>query len=96
LDLWLTSIIKNKAHGDIPWHSAEDLYKTIDSIQAGNIPWKTYKFRYAGLKPSGPIPRWMEQEYELNAWDTLASAEHQLATSAFDGNFDYAPYQEFV
>ena len=37
----------------------------------------------------------MEQEYELNARDTLVSVEHQHATSAFDGNFDYAPYQEF-
>ena len=88
-------MIKNKAHGNIPWHSAEDLYKTINSIKAGNTPWKTYKFCYAGPKPSGPIPQWMEQEYELNAWDALVLIEHQLATSDFDGNFDYAPYQEF-
>lgn len=74
---------------------AEDLYKTINSIKAGNRTWKTYKFCYAWPTPSGPIPQWMEQEYELNAQDALVLVEHQLATSNFNGNFDYAPYQEF-
>lgn len=95
LNLWLASIIKYKSNGDVPWNSAEELYDTIDSIQAGDTPWKTYTFTYKGHKPDGIAPQWMEQEYELNTRDILAVVEQQLATSEFDGKFDYTPYQEF-
>ncbi len=97
LDLWLASIIKNNSdsNSSVPWNSAEELYDTIDSIQAGDTPWKTYKFTYNSPKPDGVVPQWMEQEYELNTCDVLAVVEQQLATSEFDGSFDYTPYQEF-
>jgi hypothetical protein len=95
LNLWLAAIIKNKSNGDVPWNSAEELYNTIDSIQAGNAPWKAYKFRYTGPKPDGIVPQWMEQEYELNTRDILAVVKQQLATLEFNGKFDYVPYQEF-
>lgn len=95
LDLWLAAIIKSKSHGSIPWTSADDLYRTIDSIQAGNAPWKMYKFLYAGPKPTGVVPQWMEEEYELNTRDLLVVAELQLATSEFNGHFNMTPCQEF-
>jgi hypothetical protein len=37
----------------------------------------------------------MEETYELNVRNILIVLEQQLATSEFDGNFDYIPYQEF-
>ena len=37
----------------------------------------------------------MEETYELNAHDVLHVLEQQLATSDFDGQTDYIPYQEF-
>ena len=95
LNLWFASIIQNKSNGDVPWNSAEGLYDTIDSIQASDTPWKTYKFTYKGPKPDGVAPQWMEQEYELNMCDILAVVEQQLVTSEFDGKFDYTAYQEF-
>ena len=79
----------------MPWSSAEELYDTIDSIQSGDTPWKTYKFTYKGPKTDGIAPKWMEQEYELNTRDVLAVVEQQLANSEFNGKFDYTPYQEF-
>jgi hypothetical protein len=98
LDLWRAAVVKhNSEHpteDDVPWRNADDLYKTIDSIQAGNAPWRSYKFSYAGPKPANP-PAWMEETYELNARDALHVLEQQLATSDFDGQTDYVPYQEF-
>ena len=47
-----------------------------------------------GLKQANP-PAWMEETYELNAHDVLHVLEQQLATSDFDGQTDYIPYQEF-
>ena len=95
LDLWLASIIKNKSDGTIPWNSAQDMYSTINSIKAGSSAWKTFKFRYTSPKPEGPVPKWMEVEYELNTRNILTIVEQQLATTQFDGQFDYSPYQEF-
>ena len=48
LDLLCATVIK---HDGLPWKSAKELHATIDSIQTGSAPWKTYKFRYTGPKP---------------------------------------------
>lgn len=70
LDLWHATVVK---HGleqcsdtDLPWKNAQELYDTIDSVQAGAAPWKTFTFKYSGPKPP-TLPQWMEDKYELNA-----------------------------
>jgi hypothetical protein len=74
LDLWRATVIKHasdhRAHGHVPWRDVQDLYKMLNSIQAGAVGWKTYKFHYTGLKLQTP-PRWMLEMYELNARDVL-------------------------
>jgi Plavaka transposase len=37
----------------------------------------------------------MEETYELNTRDALFLLEQQIATSEFDGQIEYVPYQEF-
>jgi hypothetical protein len=37
----------------------------------------------------------MEQTYELNMHDALGVLEQQLASTEFEGQFEYAPFQEF-
>lgn len=95
LDLWLAAIIKSKSRGDIPWTSVDDLHKTIDSIRVGNAPWKAFKFRYTGPRPTGAVPQWMEDEYELNTRDLLVVLEQQLATLEFNGHFTTTPCEEY-
>jgi hypothetical protein len=70
------------------------MYVTIDSIQTGSLPFKTFKFYYTGLKPPMPL-HWMEQAYELNACNVLAVVREQLATADFSKQFDYVLYKEF-
>jgi hypothetical protein len=98
LDLWRATVIKHgsdhSSDTNVPWKNAQELYDTIDSIQVGAAPWKTFMFKYSGPKPSTP-PRWMEETYELNARDVLTVLEQQLETAEFDGQVDYTPYQEF-
>ena len=94
LDLWHATVIKHGSDTDVPWRNAHDLYKTINSIQAGVAPWKTYTFSYSGPKPP-TLPQWMEDIYELNTQDVLVVLEQQLATTEFDRQFEYTPYQEF-
>ena len=82
LDLWRATIVKHSfkhpTADDIPWCNADELYKTIDSIQTGDAPWKSHKLLYSGLKPQTP-PQWMEETYELNMQDVLVVIEQQLA-----------------
>jgi hypothetical protein len=78
----------------VPWRNADDLYQTIDCIQDGDAPWRSYKFTYTGPKPVNP-PRWMEETYELNARDALLVLEQQLDTPDFHGEVNYAAYMEF-
>lgn len=98
LDMFIANSIKHsrneQASGPNGWHNARDMYATIDSIPAGDVPWKTYKFRYSGPKPSTP-PQWMLNDYELSVRDIVSVLEHQLSTSEFDGQIDYVPYEEY-
>lgn len=94
LDLLCAMGIKYGSRNGSPWKSVKELYSTIDSIQTGSAPWKTYKFRYTGPKPLTP-PRWMEENYELNLRDILKVFEVELSSSEFKDKSDYAPYMEF-
>jgi hypothetical protein len=98
LDLWRAAVVKHASNHDnfdgVPWDSVDELYDAIDSIDMGEIGWKTLKFSYTGPKPPTP-PQWMEQTYELNMHDVLGVLEQQLASTEFEGQFEYAPFQEF-
>lgn len=98
LDILIANSIKHSgdkhAAGPNGWRNPQDLYATIDTIPAGDIPWQTYKFRYSGPKPQTP-PQWMETDYELSVRDVVSVLEQQLSTSEFDGEIDYVPYEEY-
>src|ERR1700733_3244141 len=93
LDLWLAATLKAGDDTPLPWSSAEEMYKTIDSIQEGDAPFKTICFKY-----SGPIcsnsPRWMTETYEL-CRDSRALLLNQIVTTDFADAFDYKPYHQF-
>jgi hypothetical protein len=70
------------------------MYKTIEAIQTGSLPFKTHHLFYKGPKPLTPL-HWMEGAYEIDAHDVLAVIQDQLAMSAFKDQFDNVPYKEF-
>jgi len=95
IDLWRAALLEHGVHADLPWKSDREFYATIDSIQEGHAPWITHILRYTGPKPAeGPVPAWMEEEYELNTRDVLYLLEIQISNSEFDGKFDYVPFNE--
>ena len=75
-DLWAASVLQHG--GSAPWKSAAELYMTIDAIQHGDAPWKTYKFLYQGPMPPTP-PQWMTRTYELCVRDTHQVLHQQFA-----------------
>lgn len=94
LDLWSAMCIKHGSAAGAPWRNAKEMYATIDTIEVGSLPFKSFEFRYTGPKPSQP-PHWMEQVYELNARNILDVVQEQLATPDFKDQFNYVPYKEF-
>lgn len=78
----------------VPWKNATDMYQTIDEVQHGHAPFKTYYFEYQGPRPADP-PSWMTQKYELCVRDSRTVLHHQLANGEFAKEFNAAPYQQF-
>ena len=78
-----------------PWKSSSELYTTIDAINLGDLPWKTYTVRYQGPFPPGTPPKWMTQTYELCTCDLRQVLHHQLGTTAFKDNINLSPYRQF-
>ncbi|KDQ50187.1 hypothetical protein JAAARDRAFT_115390, partial [Jaapia argillacea MUCL 33604] len=93
IEWWAAALLK---HEDFPpWTSVQELYKTIDSIQMGNAPWKTYKIHYEGPLPPGTPPKWMTKTYELVTWDALQLIQNQLLTTDFEKDVTPVPYRQF-
>lgn len=82
--------------GRAPFTNHQDLYSTIDSTPVGDVPWQSFKLSYSGVLPeSGEIPGWMEDKHEVWFRDPRELLKNLLSNPDFDGEFDYAPYQEY-
>ncbi|KAJ7572018.1 hypothetical protein C8J56DRAFT_809850 [Mycena floridula] len=95
LDLWQAALIDAGSNASVPWSSAEELKATIDSIQEGDIPWKTVQFRYSGPLPPGTPPKWMMETYELCMRDSRLLLHQQLRTTDFKDKFNPVAYRQF-
>jgi hypothetical protein len=94
LDLWLAAQLKAGDNTPLPWSSTEDMYRTIDSIQEGDAPFKTIHFKYSGTIPANP-PAWMTQTYELCTRDSRILLHNQISTTDFANTFTPRPYRQF-
>jgi Plavaka transposase len=97
LDLWLAAKVQGAGTPDcegIPWSCADELYSTVDEIQAGGAPFKTVYFQYSGPLPTNP-PKWMTEKYELCVRDTRQVIKNTLSTSDFANEFNPQPYRQF-
>jgi hypothetical protein len=93
LDIWAASLFE--LGGQPPCTNHNDVYRAIDSIPLGDVPWQNFKTRFNGQKPQGHTPLWMEAEYEVWFRDPRTVIRNMLANPDFDGEIDFAPLQEF-
>ncbi len=75
----------------------KELYRLIDSIRQGDIPWDSFSVQYnsALLDPNTPRPPWMDQAYEIWFRNPLHMLETQIRNPDFKDEMDYAPKQVF-
>ena len=94
----LLCILKAQAAGEgseSPFENCNSLYKTIDSITKGDIPWDPFSVQYSGPQPETNVPQWMDEKYQVfyrNPHDVIKS---MLTNKTFDGHFDYTPYRQY-
>ena len=91
LNLWGAS----NADGEAPFVDHTHLYKTIDAIPIGGVPWQSFSVSYNGPRPETNVPPWMEQTYEVYFRDPHQLFLNMLANPTFAEAFDYTPMQQF-
>ncbi|KAI0311166.1 hypothetical protein OF83DRAFT_1069266, partial [Amylostereum chailletii] len=80
----------------LPFTSNAAMEQAIDAIEAGDAPCEYFVVRYQGERPATNVPHWMDQEFEVWTRNPLTIAHQHLANPDFNGEWDYAPYREFV
>jgi hypothetical protein len=79
-----------------PFSDHRDLYRTIDSIPIGGVPWQSINLSYDGPipDPENP-PSWMNSEYTIWFRDPRLLFKNMLDNRDFNGSFDYAAYRQY-
>lgn len=94
LSIWNATLVPHNDSAPITDH--HDLHTTIDAIELGHIPWKSYTAQYNGLRPeNGPTPEWMTANYEVWYRDPREVIHNIFGNPDLVDAFDYVPYHEF-
>ncbi|KAI0040568.1 hypothetical protein FA95DRAFT_1611699 [Auriscalpium vulgare] len=77
------------------YESADNLYATIDDIEAGVPGWETFKIRY-----NGPItadsPAWKREEYVVHTRNALQVMKYTVANPEFKGKWHSSAFKEYT
>lgn len=73
-----------------PFSSHEKLYKKIDSIEAGDVPWQSITIKHPNSN-SSDASAWQMQHYDVWFRDPKAVIQSILSNPEFKDGFDYAP-----
>jgi hypothetical protein len=96
LDLWAASLLKHgSGGGGGSFEDHKDVYDTIDSIPLGDVAWETFSMKYNGARPRHDVPEWMDTKYDVWFRDPCIIIHNMISNPDFNGEFDYAPYQEY-
>ncbi|KAF8873949.1 hypothetical protein BD779DRAFT_1613631 [Infundibulicybe gibba] len=77
-----------------PFADRDDLYRTIDATQHGDIPWDSFTIAYTG-EVEVDSPPWKLAKYETWFRDPLKVMEQQIGNRDFAGEMDFAPKRIF-
>ena len=95
-NIWEASLVRFDAAP--PFTNSGDMYKTTDSTPYGDAWWESFTIHYNIHKdpPSNQAPAaWKTAEYNGWFYDPCKLIRNIIANHAFDGEFNYAPYQEY-
>ncbi|KAG6805595.1 hypothetical protein H0H92_014794, partial [Tricholoma furcatifolium] len=77
--------------------STLEIYKMIDEIQNGDVPWDSFSITYNGPHTVGvrTVPPWMTDTYDIWFRDPLTIFENQIGNPDFKNEIDMAPKRVF-
>lgn len=79
-----------------PFSEHSDMYRTIDSIPIGGVPWQSITLSYDGPIPdSENPPSWMKAGHTVWFRDPRLLFKKMLENPDFGDSFDYAPYRQY-
>lgn len=95
LELWASTLVPHSILPPIGDHT--DLFRQIDSIPLGNVPWECFCLSYDEPPVPGTprLPEWKTTEYEIWFRNPRNVIKDILSNPVFDGHIDYSAYREF-
>ncbi|KIJ07413.1 hypothetical protein PAXINDRAFT_90419, partial [Paxillus involutus ATCC 200175] len=90
MEVWAFEVMKNGLTS--PFTSHEHVYKTIDKIRIGDIPWKCLSMNYTGTRVDENSPSWQKESYQIWYHDPDHVVKVMLENPNFASQFDYTPY----
>jgi hypothetical protein len=77
-----------------PFSKHRDMYRTIDAIPIGSVPWQSISLSFDGPIPENP-PSWMKAEHTVWFREPRLLFKQMLENPDFQHSFDYVPYQQY-
>lgn len=77
-----------------PFSECRDMYRTIDAIPIGGVPWQSITLSYDGPIPENP-PSWMKAGHTIWFRDPRLLFKKMLENPDFQDSFDYAPFRQY-
>jgi len=93
LQLWSESLEQHD--DDPPFANHQDLYKTIDAIPIGGVPWESFSFGFNSPDVTPDSPKWMTADFTIWYRDPRQLFLNMLQNPDFAPFFDYAPLRDY-
>ena len=77
-----------------PFSEHGDMYRTIDAIPIGGVPWQSITLSFDGPIPENP-PLWMTAGHTVWFRDPCLLFKRMLENLDFQHSFNYAPYWQY-
>jgi hypothetical protein len=95
LNIWKEDFFEKTGKSSAPFENAKDMYKKIDKINYGQSTWYSFEVLYTGEDRHKPgAPSWKHGSYKVYARDTHEVLASQLASSDFNGHYDYTAHKD--
>ena len=88
LELWAATLPEDQ---DPPFVNKQDLYDTIDNIEIGDAPWKSFSVSFNGDLHEGDTTSWKHATYDVWYRDPRTVLHNQLKSRDFASEMDFAP-----
>lgn len=94
LDIWGESLSRADARPLFRDH--KELYKTIDTIQEGDIKWQCFSLQYTRTPEDEDEAAWMDATYDVWYRCPRETIHSILANPELADKMDYRPYREYT